>query len=86
MAKGKLGSDKVRAYLPLGHIDAVENKERKPGEPPRWARIRLQDEDGSESTFLFTFEELKTALVRSDTQKEDLPPAGWLQKLQDLLD
>ena len=86
MAQKKLGSDKPRRYLPLGHIDAVENKDRKDDEPPRWARIRLQDEDGTEGAFLFTFEELKVALVRSEMQKEDLPPKGWLQKLQDLID
>ncbi len=86
MAKGGLGSDKPRGYLPLGHIDSVENKDRKDDEPVRWARIRLQDEDGREGTFLFTFEELKNALVRSGTNKEDLPPEGWLQKLQDLID
>ncbi len=86
MAPGNLGSDKPRWYLPLGHIDAVENKDRQPDEPPRWARIRLQDEDGTESTFLFSFEELKNALIRSETQKEDLPPEGWLQKLQNLID
>jgi hypothetical protein len=86
MARKDIGSDKPRAYLPLGHIDAIENKNRQEGEPPRWARIRLQDEDGQEGTFLFTFEELRNAMVRAATQKEDLPPDGWLQKLQDLLD
>ena len=86
MAKNDLGSDKPRKYLPLGHIDSVENKNRQPGEPARWAYIRLQDENGQEGTFLFTFEELKNALVRSATQKEDLPPEGWLQRLQDLID
>ena len=80
------GSDKPREFLPLGHVDAVENKNPQPGEPPRWARIRLQDESGKEGTFLFTFEELKNALIRSETQKEDLPPEGWLQKLLDLFD
>jgi len=80
------GSDTHRTYLPLGHIDAVENKDPQPGEPPRWARIRLQDENGQEGTFLFTFEELKNALIRSETQKEDVPPEGWLQKLRDLFD
>jgi hypothetical protein len=78
------GSDKARPYLPLGHIDAVENKNPQHGEPPRWARIRLQDEASQEGTFLCTFEELKNALIRSETQKEDLPPEGWLQKLRDL--
>ena len=86
MAKEGLGSDAPRARLPMGHIDSIENKDRKPGEPTRWARIRLQDEKGREGTFLFTFEELKNALVRSATQKEDIPPDGWLQKLQDLFD
>ena len=86
MAREGLGSDKTRRYLPLGHIDSVENKDRKEGEPYRWARIRLQDEDGQEGTFLFTFEELKNALVRAETQQEDLPPKGWLQKLQNLID
>lgn len=86
MAYEGMGSDKHRSYLPLGHIDAIENKERKEGEPPRWARVRLQDEDGQEATFLFTFEELKNALVRAATNKEDLPPEGWLQKLQNLFD
>ena len=80
------GSDKPRTYLPLGHVDAVENKNPQPGEPPRWARIRLKDESGQEGTFLFTFEELKNALIRSETQEEDLPPEGWLQKLRDLFD
>lgn len=86
MAQKNLGSDKARSYLPLGYIDSIENKNRKEDEPPRWARIRLQDEDGREGTFLFTFEELKNALVRTSAQKEDLPPDGWLQRLQDLFD
>lgn len=86
MARKRLGSDQPRNVLPLGHIDAIENKNRKPGEPARWARLRLQDEDGSEGTFLFTFEELKNALVRTGAQREDLPQKSWLQKLQDLFD
>ncbi len=86
MAQKGIGNDRPRGYLPLGHIDSIENKDRKEGEPPRWARIRLQDEEGTEGTFLFTFDEIKNALVRSETQKEDLPPEGWLQKLQDLFD
>jgi len=86
MSESGLGSDQPRKILPLGHIDAIENKGRKTGEPPRWARVRLQDEDGSEGTFLFTFEELRDALMRAGQQKEDLPPEGWLQKLQDLID
>jgi hypothetical protein len=86
MSESGLGSDRPRNVLPLGHVDAIENKNRKEGEPPRWARVRLQDEDGSEGTFLFTFEDLKNALVRASQQREDLPPEGWLQKLQDLID
>ncbi len=86
MAQKKLGSDKPRKYLPLGHIDSIENNNRQEGEPDRWARIRLQDEDGSEGTFLFTFEELRNAMLRVGTQAEDLPPEGFLQKLQDLID
>ena len=142
-----LGSDKPRARLPLGHIDAIENKQKRDQEPARWARIRLQSEDGTEGTFLFTFEDIKNAMVRTYAQREDvgrdrrlghigtienheqkedepatwaqirlkdedgtantflfsfeeisgalnraaaqsedLPPEGWLQKLQDLLD
>ena len=42
MAQGNLGNDKPKAYLPLGHIDAIENKEREEGEPVRWARVRLR--------------------------------------------
>jgi len=80
------GSDKPRQLLPLGHIDSVENKDPQPGEPPRWARIRLRDEDGKEGAFRCTFEELKNALIRSETQKEDLPPEGWIQKLLALFD
>lgn len=86
MAQESIGNDRPRSYLPLGYIDSIENKDRREGEPPRWARIRLQDEEGKEGTFLFTFDEIKNALVRSETQKEDLPPEGWLQKLQDLFD
>ncbi|MCO6045744.1 hypothetical protein NG895_17745 [Aeoliella sp. ICT_H6.2] len=86
MAEKKLGSDNPKAYLPLGHIDTIENKAPKPGEPARWARVRLQHEDGSEGTFLLTFEELKNGLIRAETNKEDLPPEGLLQKLQNLLD
>lgn len=86
MAGKKLGSDKPKSYLPLGHIDSIENRGRKEGEPARWARLRLQHEDGSEGTFLFTFEELKNALVRAELNKEDLPAEGLLQKLQNLFD
>ena len=86
MAQDDLGSDEVQKVLPLGYVDAIENKDRQPDEPLRWARIRLKDEMGKEGTFLFTFEELKNALIRSETQKEDLPPEGWLQKLQKLFD
>ena len=86
MVPRSLGSDKPLSYLPLGYIDSVKNKDREDDEPVRWARIRLQDENGWEGTFLFTFEELKSALLRSATQKEDIPPKGWLQRLQDLVD
>jgi hypothetical protein len=86
MAQDNLGNDRPKAYLPLGHIDAIENKEREEGEPVRWARVRLQHSDGSEGTFLFTFEEMKNAMIRAELNKEDLPPKGFLQRLQDLID
>ena len=72
--------------LRTGHIGTIENLDRKDGEPATWARIRLKDEDGADNTFLFSFEEIKNAMNRASTQSEDLPPEGWLQKLQDLLD
>ena len=68
-----LGSDKPRSRLPLGRVDAIENKNKKGEEPVRWARVHLEDENQAEGTFLFTFEELKNAMIRAQTQREDLP-------------
>lgn len=51
-----------------------------------WAHVRLRDEDGTENAFLLALEEFHRALERAPTQNEDLPPEGWLQKFQDLLD
>ena len=70
-----LGSDKPRARLPMGHIDVIENKNKKDEEPARWARIRLEYEDGTEGTFLFTFQDTMNALSRAYTQSEDLAHA-----------
>ena len=68
-----LGSDKPRARLPMGHIDVIENKNQKDEEPARWARIRLEHEEGAEGAFLFTFQDIINALSRaSATQREDL--------------
>ena len=71
-----LGSDKPRARLPMGHIDVIENKNKKDEEPARWARIRLEYADGTEGTFLFTFQDTMNALSRAYTQSEDLAHAG----------
>ena len=80
----ELITDKGR--IKLGHIRVIENTERKEGEPENWARIRLKDESGTDYSYLFSFDEIQAAAQRTATQQEDLPPEGWLQKLQDLRD
>ncbi len=68
---------KSRIYLE----ELVENKDRRFGQTLEYYPTRIEDEDGEISNALFTKNELESAMLRAQTNIEDIPKKTFLEVL-----
>jgi len=68
---------KSRIYLE----ELVENKDRRFGQTLEYYPTRIEAENGAISNALFTKNELESAMLRAQTNIEDIPKKTFLEVL-----
>lgn len=71
----------------IGDLQEVANQNAKFGAADSYHAIRMQLEDGTETTALFTWGEIRVGLLRAAKNIEDVPYSGnVIDEIRDLLD
>jgi len=70
----------------IGDIKQIENTQRKFGSNSTYYLVRLQRENKTEVSAMFTEHQLQEAIERAEANQEDLVAEGFLDRVRDLLD
>lgn len=67
----------------IGDINTVTNKKPKPGAKAQYSHVRVQLEDGTELSLLFTDSDMRRGAERAKKNPEDVPKVGRIRNFFD---